>query len=420
MTMNRNADGDVLPGSRARNAQSAVMRVFLSVAESIAYGRLKIELPSGEVLRITAPNPGPESDLVIHDERAVRRLFSGGKLAFAESYIDGEWSSGNLAGLIELGARNEHILAPTWSVRSAVVAWHALLNRARHLVANRNSRRGAKRNIASHYDLGNEFYRQWLDPTMTYSSALFETPEQSLEQAQIAKWRRIADMADLRPGQRLLEIGCGWGGFARWAARERGCQVVGLTLSQAQREWALAAIAKDGLSDRIDIRLQDYRDIDGTFDRIVSIEMFEAVGEAYWPAFFDTLRARLAPGGIAALQVITIADGDYAEYRESVDFIQRYIFPGGMLPSPKILDGLAARAGLRDLGHVAFAGDYARTLEIWRERFEAAWGAIAAPNFPNGGFDARFRRMWRYYLAYCEGGFRAGTIDVRQLALQKP
>ncbi len=411
MTMNRD---DALQRSQVRSAQSAVMRVFLSVAESIAYGQLKIELPSGEVLRIEAPNPGPESDLVIHDERAVRRLFSGGKLAFAESYIDGEWSSDSLAALIELGARNEHILAPTWSVRTAVVAWHALLNRARHLIGNRNSRRGAKRNIASHYDLGNDFYRQWLDPTMTYSSALFESADQSLQEAQIAKWRRIAEMADLQPGQRVLEIGCGWGGFARWAARERGCQIVGLTLSNEQRDWALAAIAKDGLQDQIEIRLQDYRDVEGSFDRIVSIEMFEAVGEAYWPAFYDTLRARLVPGGIAALQVITIADGDYAEYRDSVDFIQRYIFPGGMLPSPKILGTLAARAGLRDLGHVAFGEDYARTLQIWRERFEETWSATALL-----GFDARFRRMWRYYLAYCEGGFRAGTIDVRQLALQK-
>ncbi len=411
MTMNRD---DALQRSQVRSAQSAVMRVFLSVAESIAYGQLKIELPSGEVLRIEAPNPGPESDLVIHDERAVRRLFSGGKLAFAESYIDGEWSSDSLAALIELGARNEHILAPTWSARTAVVAWHALLNRARHLIGNRNSRRGAKRNIASHYDLGNDFYRQWLDPTMTYSSALFESADQSLQEAQIAKWRRIAEMADLQPGQRVLEIGCGWGGFARWAARERGCQIVGLTLSNEQRDWAVAAIAKDGLQDKIEIRLQDYRDVEGSFDRIVSIEMFEAVGEAYWPAFYDTLRARLVPGGIAALQVITIADGDYAEYRDSVDFIQRYIFPGGMLPSPKILGTLAARAGLRDLGHVAFGEDYARTLLIWRERFEASWSAVAPL-----GFDARFRRMWRYYLAYCEGGFRAGTIDVRQLALQK-
>ena len=290
MTMNRD---DALQRSQVRSAQSAVMRVFLSVAESIAYGQLKIELPSGEVLRIEAPNPGPESDLVIHDERAVRRLFSGGKLAFAESYIDGEWSSDSLAALIELGARNEHILAPTWSVRTAVVAWHALLNRARHLIGNRNSRRGAKRNIASHYDLGNDFYRQWLDPTMTYSSALFESADQSLQEAQIAKWRRIAEMADLQPGQRVLEIGCGWGGFARWAARERGCQIVGLTLSNEQRDWALAAIAKDGLQDQIEIRLQDYRDVEGSFDRIVSIEMFEAVGEAYWPAFYDTLRARL-------------------------------------------------------------------------------------------------------------------------------
>ncbi len=414
MTFNRDVGRDSNARVRVTTNVSALMRAFLSLAESIAYGRLSIELPSGEILRIAAPNPGPEAALVIHDERAIRRLFAGGKLAFAEAYLDGDWSSDSLAALIELGARNEHVLAPSWSVRTAVVTWHALLNRARHLIANRNSRRGSKRNIASHYDLGNGFYRQWLDPTMTYSSALFETPDQPLEQAQIAKWRHIADMADLRPGQRLLEIGCGWGGFARWAARERGCEVVGLTLSQAQRDWALAEIAKDGLDDKIEIRLQDYRDVDGTFDRIVSIEMFEAVGEAYWPAFYDTLRARLAPGGIAALQVITIADSDYAEYRESVDFIQRYIFPGGMLPSPKILGDLAARAGLKDLGHLAFGMDYARTLELWRNRFEATWGAVAPL-----GFDGRFRRMWRYYLAYCEGGFRAGTIDVRQLALQK-
>jgi cyclopropane-fatty-acyl-phospholipid synthase len=277
----------------------------------------------------------------------------------------------------------------------------------------RNTREGAKRNIQAHYDLGNAFYREWLDPTMTYSSALFESG-MTLEEAQRNKWRRIAEELGLKPGDHILEIGCGWGGFAIFAAREYGAQVTGLTLSQEQYEFARAAVARESLGNLVDIRLQDYRDVQGSFDRIVSIEMFEAIGEKQWRQYFDVCRERLKPGGMAALQIITIADERFDAYRRNPDFIQLYIFPGGMLPSPSVLDASARSAGLGIETMRTFAQSYAETLKEWRARFDDAWPRIAPL-----GFDERFKRMWDYYLAYCEGGFRAGAIDVAQFKLTR-
>ena len=248
---------------------------------------------------------------------------------------------------------------------------------------------------------------------MTYSSAIFSAPDEDLEAAQMRKYRRLADQLDLHPGQTVLEIGCGWGGFARLLARDYGVKVVGITLSTEQRDEALKRIAAENLSDRIEIRLQDYRDVSETYDRIASIEMLEAVGEAYWPTYFATLRDRLTPDGRAALQVITIDDAIYESYRANPDFIQKYIFPGGMLPSPSKLVSRFAQANLTAIADDGFGLDYARTLAVWRSRFLEAWPAILEQ-----GFDERFRRMWLYYLAYCEGGFLAGHIDVRQIVLK--
>ena len=249
---------------------------------------------------------------------------------------------------------------------------------------------------------------------MTYSSALYERESMSLEDAQIAKWRRIAELIDLKPDHHVLEIGCGWGGFAMFAAKEFGCRVTAITVSQAQSVRAREAVAAAGLSHRVEVRLEDYRDVHGQFDRIVSIEMFEAVGEENWPQFFGTMRERLTPGGIAALQIITIPDERFAEYRGGADFIQLYIFPGGMLPCPTALSAAARDAGFAIETARTFADSYAQTLKEWRERFDAQWSAISAQ-----GFDEHFRRMWQYYLAYCEGGFRAGAIDVAQFRLTR-
>jgi cyclopropane-fatty-acyl-phospholipid synthase len=369
---------------------------------------MSVVLPGGQRFEFQGQHPGPTAEIHLNDQGVARRLLLGGDLAVAESYMEGEWESPDPTALIELFAKN-------WDYLSRAIDGHWLGRAVRRIdhFRRRNSKSGSRRNISHHYDIGNAFYARWLDPSMTYSSAIFETEDQDLEAAQMCKYRRLADMLELSPGQSVLEIGCGWGGFARLLAREYKVTVVGLTLSTEQRDEALARIAADGLSDQIEIRLQDYRDVTETFDRIASIEMLEAVGEAYWPTYFSTLRDRLRVGGRAAIQVITIDDQRFESYRTNPDFIQKYIFPGGMLPSPSRLAERVAKAGLGTVADDGFALDYAKTLAVWRERFLEAWPAITEQ-----GFDERFRRMWEYYLCYCEGGFRAGHIDVRQIVLK--
>ena len=366
--------------------------------------------PDGARLVHWGSQPGPVAGIRIHRRRMLRRLVAGGGVGFAESYVDGDWDSDDLTSFIELAALNLE------SLSGAIRGWPVLraLNRGLHRLR-ANTKRGARRNIAAHYDLGNAFYSRWLDETMTYSAARFQSPDEPLESAQLRKYRRMAKRADLRAEHSVLEIGCGWGGFSIWAAREIGCRVTAVTISQQQYDFVTKRIAEEGLGDRVDVRLQDYRDLTGQFDRIVSIEMLEAVGERYWPVFFKTLHERLAPGGHAALQVITIDDDLFPSYRESADFIQRYVFPGGMLPSPSVLRDSIEDAGLTWLGHSEHAADYAQTLNRWRQRFESAWPEIATL-----GFDERFRRLWRYYLEYCEAGFRSNRIGLVQVGLGRP
>ncbi len=398
-----------MTGMLAAAAHGHWTRALLYVLERARIGSIEIVLPGGARHSFEGNQAGPKAEIELRDEAVARRLLCGGDVAFAEAYMDGDWESPNPAAVIEYAARN----ADAIDKHLAETMWGALLRRALHLVRT-NTRLGSRRNIAYHYDLGNEFYRLWLDPTMTYSSALFEREDASLEDAQRAKYRRLAGLLGLQSGQSVLEIGCGWGGFAVTAAGERDCRVTGLTLSERQREFALKRAADAGLADRIDIRLEDYRDTKGLFDRIASIEMFEAVGERYWPVFFDRVRDRLTQGGVAAMQIITIAEERFEAYRARPDFIQRYIFPGGMLPTMTHLKNLAAGAGMEWKGDAGFGQDYAKTLQLWRERFVEAW-----PEISKLGFDERFKRMWQYYLAYCEGGFRAGSIDVRQIVIQR-
>ena len=286
--------------------------------------------------------------------------------------------------------------------------------RVRHLLRS-NSRGQAKRNIAYHYDLGNEFYALWLDRSMTYSSALFQTGQESLEAAQRAKYASMVDRMGVSPGDHVLEIGCGWGGFAEFAARERGLRVTGLTISQAQLDYARDRIARAGLSEQVEFRLQDYRDERGIYDGIASIEMFEAVGERYWHAYFETLRERLKPGRQATLQIITLQEKRFEIYRKGVDFIQKYIFPGGMLPSKSALQGEIGRAGLKLVESFDFGESYSQTLRRWHELFNARWDDVARM-----GFDARFKRMWNFYLASCAGAFHGGNCDVTQITVMKP
>ena len=384
-------------------------RLVAMLERGVRSGRLDLTLPDGSRHAIGGDAPGPDAVVIVHRWRTLRRLAWGGGVGFAEAYLDGDWESPDLAPVIELAARNRGLADKGTRPNRFVQALHWL----RHAVR-ANTPTGSRRNIAAHYDLGNEFYRRWLDATMTYSSAVYAAPGQSLDDAQRHKCRLLLDRLAPQPGQHVLEIGSGWGGFAVLAAKERGVNVTGITLSKEQYEFASRRAAAEGVADRVSFELRDYRDLDRRFDHVVSIEMFEAVGEAYWPVFFAKVAGALKSGGHAALQIITIDDRQFETYRRTADFIQTYIFPGGMLPSPARLKAETATAGLRWVGDSGFGQDYARTLATWRDRFETAWGEIEPL-----GFDERFRRMWRFYLAYCEGGFRSGAIDVKQIALAK-
>ena len=384
-------------------------RLALGFAARLRRGQLDITLPDGRVLRCGGTEDGPSAAMTIHDYKFGWRFLRSGDIGIAESYLRREWDTPNLTQFLYVFCVNHDLSGMMLTDRPVT----RFLQHVRHWF-NRNTRRQAKRNIFAHYDIGNEFYSAWLDPTMTYSSALFEPDTSDLTAAQQNKYRRLAEAIDLQPGHELLEIGCGWGGFAEYAAAHCGAKVVGLTISAEQRDFARARIAKAGLDDKVEIRFQDYRDERGLYDRIVSIEMIEAVGEQFWPEYFSQLRDRLKPGGLIGIQAITIQDQLFQTYRKEVDFIQRYVFPGGMLPSPDILKRLGEKFGVPVIRERIFGQDYARTLATWRDNFRGAW-----PKLMPLGFDERFRRLWEYYLAYCEAGFLSGNIDVRQVVLAK-
>ncbi|QDO99031.1 class I SAM-dependent methyltransferase [Ferrovibrio terrae] len=390
-------------------------RLMLALAARVTHGSLTVTLPDGRALQARGTQPGPDARLDINRHRLAKRLLLGGNLAVGEAYLDGDFDSPDLAVLTEWACRNGELDNTLMGK-----PWLRLLRRIGFALA-ANSRRGSRRNIAYHYDLGNDFYARWLDPGMTYSAALWRDEQQTLEQAQTEKYRRLAgEVLRLRPGQRVLEIGCGWGGFASLAAREFGAQVHAVTISREQHDYAQARIQREGLSEQVQIELRDYRDLTRRYDAIASIEMIEAVGEKYWPRYFTQLRERLLPHGRAGIQAIVIADRYFEDYRSTMDFIQAHVFPGGMLLSPQAVQQQATLAGLRVEDAFSFGRDYARTLHLWHRSFEAAWPQIRALDARNKlAFDERFRRMWRYYLAYCEGGFNAGTIDVLQYGFSR-
>lgn len=383
------------------------LSLLLGMTSRIRHGSLDVALPDGRVAQFKGAEPGPHAAIHIRHARVARRFLLGGQIAFAEAYMDGDWDTPDLAALLGFFLANHDAVADRYGGVALFQAMHRIWHRLRD-----NTRLGSRRNIARHYDLGNAFYSAWLDPTMTYSSAVFAGPEQELSAAQTNKYRLIAEKLGLKPGARVLEIGCGWGGFAAFAAREYGAHVTGITVSKAQAEYARARMQREGVNDRVSVELIDYRDVRQRFDAVASIEMFEAVGERYWPVYFGKLRDNLVEGGRAALQIITIDDRYFDSYRRGVDFIQRYIFPGGMLPSPSALAREVMRAGLKLVRQDNFGPDYARTLAEWQRRFQAAWPSLTAMDF-----DRRFKRMWEYYLAYCEAGFRHRSIDVTQVAL---
>lgn len=393
-----------------RRLSFAERRIVDQLAK-LRFGRIRVSFPGDRSVVLAGREAGPEAEMrVLRPVALLRRLFWRGDLGLAEAYMAGDWTTVVLADLMEFFARNLDDFADS-DARHPLMR---LATRVQHAL-NRNSRSGSRRNIAAHYDLGNDFYGQWLDDTMTYSAARFDGAERDLAEAQRRKYARMLEMLDARPGQRILEIGCGWGGFAEHAARE-GMHVIGLTLSRAQLAYARQRVERAGLADRVDLRLCDYRDFDEPVDHIVSIEMFEAVGEAYWQGYFDRLAALLPPGGRAALQVITIDESLFDTYASTPGgFIQTYIFPGGMLPTKSHLYALSGQAGLAEVGEVeCFGLDYAATLAHWHRVFNQSRGWLQAH-----GYDRGFRRMWRYYLAFCEAGFRARQIDVVQVALTR-
>ena len=398
----------IAPASAAARPVPASAQVILKLLEKMQHGALRLRTPDGEV-RHFGDGSVPVT-LELFNWNMFAAAMRSGDIGFAESYIEGSWSTDNLTGLVALLVRNraaiESLVYGSW--------WGSLLYRVKHLL-NRNSKSGSRKNIHAHYDIGNAFYKLWLDPSMTYSSALFTAAAGgNLEKAQAAKYRSILNQLRVLPGQKVLEIGCGWGGFAELAAREGRVHVTGLTLSTEQLAYANERIAGAGLDARVDLQLRDYRDSSGEYDAIASIEMFEAVGEAYWPSYFECVARNLKHGGRACIQTIVIADGLFERYRKGTDFIQQYIFPGGMLPSPSAFRAMAAEHGLEVTNEFCFGIDYADTLVAWREAFHARIDEVRAQ-----GFDDRFIRTWEFYLCYCEAAFRERNTDVMHFTLAK-
>ena len=389
----------------------AEARFILNLLSKLEHGCLTLQFPDGQTASYGRAYDGKQHvSLHLNDWQLLRAVLKSGDIGFAESYIAGHWTTSSLAGLIELISHNrqqlETVIYGSW--------WGNLLYRLKHLL-NRNSRTGSKKNIHAHYDIGNQFYQLWLDPSMTYSSAIFSDEQsENLEAAQDNKYRRILQQLDLPAQAKVLEIGCGWGGFAEMAIRDASAHVTGLTLSTEQLQYAQQRLQQTGLLERSDLKILDYRDAEGEYDAIASIEMFEAVGEAYWPDYFACIKRNLKPGGQACVQSIVIADELFERYRKGTDFIQQYIFPGGMLPSVEKFHSMAKEYGLEVHDTYLFGLDYARTLQLWRHAFMDKLAQVKAQ-----GFDDGFLRTWEFYLAYCEAGFRAGSINVAQFSLRK-
>lgn len=393
--------------------QSNLPRYFaqaFATAQKLKYGRLDMKLEDGRDFRIEGSEPGPVAEFTVHNDDLFARLIREGDLGFCDAYLDGWWSTPDLQAFMDLIHKGNEDVYDGFPGMGLVRAYEKL----RFWMQN-NSKRQARKNISYHYDLGNDFYALWLDNTMTYSSAYFKTGQESLEKAQKQKYASMVDQMGAQPGDHVLEIGCGWGGFAEYAAKERGLKVTGLTISQEQHDFAVARMEKAGLSDRVEIKMQDYRDETGTYDGIASIEMFEAVGEKYWGTYFDAVRDRLKPGKHATLQIITVDDARWDVYKQSVDFIQKYIFPGGMLPSPSALRAEVTKAGLIVKDSIEFGQSYSQTLRRWHSDFNEKWDDVTAL-----GFDQRFRNMWNFYLTSCAATFGSRNCDVTQITMTRP
>ena len=395
------------------DGQTGLPRYFTAVFKmmgALKRGRIDVILPDGRQFRSEGAAAGHVAEITVHNADLFARIVREGDLGFCDAYLDGWWSTPDLMAFMDLIHDDAEEIYDGFPGQYLVRTFERI-----RFWLQSNSKKQARKNIEYHYDLGNDFYGLWLDDTMTYSSALFESGQESLESAQTAKYASMVDQMGVQPGDHVLEIGCGWGGFAEYAAAERGLRVTCLTISKEQFNYAVDRIEKAGLSNKVTFKLQDYRDETGTYDGIASIEMFEAVGEQYWPAYFKTVRARLKPGRKATLQIITVADRRWEVYKRGPDFIQKYIFPGGMLPSPSKLREVITKHGLLVETSIEFGHSYDQTLRRWHDTFNAKWDKVAAL-----GFDDRFRRMWNFYLTSCAATFASENCDVTQITIARP
>ena len=383
-------------------------KIFLNGVKKFLYGSIDIEWPNGQIQKIKAINEGPHAKLKIVDANVVKEIIQGGSIKFAELYISKRIITDDLTNLMHYCALNNDQAEETFKI----TIFRFFYNKYIHF-KNKNTKVQAKKNISHHYDLGNQFYKYWLDNSMTYSSAIFNSKSDNLELAQNNKYKRLAELSSIRSGDTILEIGCGWGGFSEFLAKNYDCQITALTISKEQYEFALKRIEKANLTSKVKVVFCDYRNIEGKFDKILSIEMFEAVGKEYWNTFFEKIKTILKPNGNVGLQLITIDDKIYNVYKDNPDFIQKYIFPGGMLPSVKVLKNIIEKTSFKINSMNSYSDDYARTLNIWNKEFNKNWNQIEKL-----GFDERFKLLWNYYLSYCEGGFLSKNIDLKQINLK--
>ena len=383
-------------------------KIFLKGIKKFPYGSLEIEWPNGISQKIDAVNKGPNAKLKIVDSNVVREIIQGGSIKFAELYISKRIITNNLTNLMHYCALNNDQAEETFKI----TIFRYLYNKYLHF-KNKNTKIQAKKNISHHYDLGNQFYKYWLDKSMTYSSAIFNGKNDNLELAQNNKYQKLADLSSIKKGDNILEIGCGWGGFSEFLAKNYDCQITALTISREQFKFTTERMEKANLTSKVKVVFCDYRNIKGQFDKVLSIEMFEAVGREYWKTFFEKIKTILKPNGNVGLQLITIDDKIYNVYKNNPDFIQKYIFPGGMLPSVEVLKNIIENTSFRINSINSYSNDYAKTLNIWNKEFNRNWTKIEKL-----GFDERFKLLWNYYLSYCEGGFLSKNIDLKQINLK--
>ena len=391
------------------NFDKTVEKLLVNFLSKIRYGKLTVQFPTGEERVFDGKEKDISANIKIHNYNFLNLIFKKGSVGFAEAYMNGYFSSTDLTNLLLLSHKNESYFLQSINTN----LFFATFAKLKHFL-NNNSKSQSKKNIKYHYDLGNNFYEKWLDKTMTYSSALFDNKNTNLSDAQFNKYRKIAETLSLDSNSKTLEIGCGWGGFSSFVAKNYNCSVDAITISKEQYEYASEKIQNEGLSEKVSVIFRDYRDIKKKYSNIVSIEMFEAVGKKYWHNYFDTIRNSLNDGGMAALQVITIDEKKAKDYQNRPDFIQQYIFPGGMLPTKKQFEYSAKHVGLKCIENLSFGGSYAKTLKMWNKQFQKSWNDLS-----KFGFDIKFKRMWEFYLSYCETGFSNSSTDVSHFLIQK-